>query len=670
MLGRTKTYSHTLQKSWMPGSFVADLPASTPQFWAGQNLTMGVMARIDDQTFSLLGVPSPPAGVQPATVFSAEYTSTHTIFTLTAGNATVKLDFLSPVSPSNYVRQSLPFSYLTISALNAGGAPVQVYVDIDESWTGQSGRTAANSLTSEPTSVFQLSVDGAITYTQNAMDQALWGEAVFASRSSNSSRLTVQSGRTASVRALFASNGTLSGSTPAYIAGDVVAIAQDLGDVFSSASVTYAIGYTRDAAVNYLGNARALYYSATYNGTFSAVSHFLDDYADAASEASALDANIDSKATTATGTNYSDIVTLSVRQAYGGADLTIPADTLDTGDLMLFLKEISSDGNVNTVDVIYPTFSIFYVMAPEYIRLVLEPVVQYLETGRWPSPWTIHDIGSSYPNATGHDDGKAEQQPIEETGNILILAYAYSKAINSTTWANSHRGLFQGYADYLVENGLNIASQLSTDDGAGPLANQTNLAIKAAVGLTAFGTTFGLQNYSDIGRGYANELYNNSLATDAAKTHFLLQYPESLNKGPTYSTVFNLYPDSLLNLNTFPQAAFDMQAAFYPTVRAEAGVPLDSRVPWSKTDWQLFAASSSPGPSDSTRDLFINDIHAFISNGINTAPFSDRYFVKPGPTDTGEPDVVGASDVYRARPAVGGHFAVLARALGAASIAS
>ncbi|KAL9601646.1 MAG: hypothetical protein Q9219_002366 [cf. Caloplaca sp. 3 TL-2023] len=684
----------------MPGSFVANLPASNPQFWSGKDLTLGIMARVDGQTYSLLGVPSPPDGVRAASVSNAEYTATHTVFTLLAGNVSIRLDFLSPVSPSNYLRQSLPFSYLTITAANADGDDVQVYVDLDETWAGQDYNTAANFSTSGTTSVFRLSVNDAQTYTQNPMDQALWGEVVLASRPSNSSTLTAQSGDAPSVRGLFASNGTLSGSTSVYGAGNVLAVAQDLGSVASSASVTYAIGYTRDAAVSYLGNARASFYSATYKDSISAVSHFLDDYADAEAEASAMDSNIDSKATDAAGANYSDIVTLSVRQAYGATDLTIPATTLDTGDVTLFLKEISSDGNVNTgifslvspftrrkkkqwytneetpVDVIYPTFPIFYVMDPEYIRLVLEPVVQYLEMGRWPKPWTIHDIGSAYPNATGHDDGNAEQQPIEETGNILILAHAYTKAVGSTAWADSHRGLFQNYADYLVTQGFNIASQLSTDDGAGPLPNQTNLAIKAAVGLSAFGATFNLDNYTAVGKAYASRLYNESLATDANKTHFLLQYPEALNNGnEAYSTTFNLYPDALLGLGTFPEEAYEMQARFYPTVRADIGVP---RVPWSKSDWQLFAASTPSSTSDSdsdsaslaTRTLFINDIHAFISNGINTAPFSDRYYVRPGPADDGggEAVVVGGYDVFRARSVVGGHFAVLARVAGARSL--
>lgn len=337
----------------MPGSFVNNLTASNPQFWAGQDLTLGILARIDGQTFSLLGVPSPPDGTRAATVSHAEYTSTHTIFSLLAANVSLKLDFLSPVSPSNYLRQSLPFSYLTITAETGAGEDVQIYVDIDESWTGQSGSTVANATKSGQTSVFQLTVGGAKTYTQNAMDQALWGEVVYASRPSNSSKLTVQSGAATSVRGLFASNGTLSGSTPAYAAKNVVAIAQDLGSISSSASVTYAIGYTRDAAINYLGNARASYYSSMYEDSILAVNHFLDDYGDAASESSALDSTIDSKAGSVAGANYSDIVTLSVRQAYGAADLTIPADSLDTNNLMLFLKEISSDGNVNTGTSIY-----------------------------------------------------------------------------------------------------------------------------------------------------------------------------------------------------------------------------------------------------------------------------------------------------------------------------
>lgn len=102
--------------TWMPSDQVANLPSSEPQFWAGQNLSWGIMARVDGQAYSLMGIPDPDENIRPAVVQAAEYTTTHTVFTLSAGPVSVKLDFLSPVSPSNYLRQSLPFSEWLLSS--------------------------------------------------------------------------------------------------------------------------------------------------------------------------------------------------------------------------------------------------------------------------------------------------------------------------------------------------------------------------------------------------------------------------------------------------------------------------------------------------------------------------------------------------------------------------
>jgi hypothetical protein len=33
-------------------------------------------------------------------------------------------------------------------------------------------------------------------------------------------------------------------------------------------------------------------------------------------------------------------------------------------------------------------------MDVEYIKLLLEPVVRYLASGKWQQPYVIHDIGS------------------------------------------------------------------------------------------------------------------------------------------------------------------------------------------------------------------------------------------------------------------------------------
>ncbi|KAK5127457.1 hypothetical protein LTR85_006796 [Meristemomyces frigidus] len=641
--------------AWLPGNQAAELPVAVPQFWNGQNLTWSIIARIDGQAYSLFGVPVPGAGVKAASVQSAEYTSTHTTFTLTAGSASFVLDFLSPISPLDYVRQSLPFSYVTVSASGTNGATpdVQIYSDIDNSWIGQFGEDVQTSwsyaTTEASTSVLTLTPGGTANYSE-VNDMAQWGTAVYCARGSD---VSAGVGMSSDVRGSFAVNGSLSGSWQ-WRPGSVIGFSQCLGTISAPTNVTFAIGYWRPAAVNYMGNARTAYFTSSCQDINCACVHALTDFQAADAEARALDATIAGKASSVAGSNYSDILALSARQAFGAIDITIPADTLDTNDVMAFIKEISSDGNVNTVDVIYPTAPILYVMAPEYIRLLLEPVMQYLATGDWPHNYTVHDIGSNYPNATGHNNGTAELMPVEECGNLLTLAYMYTKASGDKDWVEKYQSLFQGYADYLVVNGLYPTQQLSTDDGAGSVANQTGLAIKAAIALKAFGAMTGQTNYTNYGDQFAAVLYNQAVGVDAGKTHFILVE----NADDTWALEFNLYMDVLLGLNTFSTDALAMQTSYYPSIRKPAGVALDSSLDWGKTDWMIFAASTAMAQgvdNEGVRDMFIDDVHALITNGLNPVPFSDKFFV-----ENQGPDVQGGWNSYRARPVVGGHFALMA----------
>lgn len=96
--------------AWIPSSLAANISAGNAQFWAGQILIWGVIARVDNVTWNLFGVAAPGVGTWYGTTTSAKYTSTHSLFNVTAGNAIFSLDFFSPVSTGNYLRQSLPFS--------------------------------------------------------------------------------------------------------------------------------------------------------------------------------------------------------------------------------------------------------------------------------------------------------------------------------------------------------------------------------------------------------------------------------------------------------------------------------------------------------------------------------------------------------------------------------
>lgn len=67
--------------------------------------------------------------------------------------------------------------YLTVSVSGSDLSSVQVYSDIDGTWTGQSSDTSRGFNTTGTTAVYSLSVNNAATYSE-ADDMALWGEVV------------------------------------------------------------------------------------------------------------------------------------------------------------------------------------------------------------------------------------------------------------------------------------------------------------------------------------------------------------------------------------------------------------------------------------------------------------------------------------------------------------
>lgn len=537
---------------------------------------------------------------------------------------------------------------MTVNVEGAHGVDVQVYSDIDGGWTGRKDRSVHGFEECDGLVVHSLSVADAKKYAE-ANEMALWGDVILASRQSNSSTLSALAGDPKTVRDQFAQDGDLSGHESTWSHQNIVAIAHDLGSVTGGASVNFAVGYERKEAINYLGEAYTGYYRAYYPTTHEALRYFLDDYEDAWLESLTLDHEMVTFATAAAGPKYADIVALSTRQAYGGMDLTISNESLDTDDVLAFIKELSSDGNVNTIDVIMPAFPIYWVMDPSWIRMLLEPIMRYTNAGRWHLPYAIHDIGSHYPNALGHDNQLAEPMPIEECGNLLILALAYAQATGDTDWTEQYMGIFQQYADYLIDNGLDIANQLSSNDAAGPLPNETNLAIKATVGIKAFGELSGHEQYSRIGEERADLFFYDGLGTDAEQTHFVLQYPDFPE---SWKTPYNLFPDVLLGLGTFSDEAYRMGSDFFSSVRGEFGVALDSRQDWAKSDWNMWLAGTF---DPSTRDEFVDDLWAYMTNGKHNWPFSDRYV-----STSKHGNEPGTPILCRARPTVGGHFALLA----------
>lgn len=177
---------------------------------------------------------------------------------------------------------------------------------------------------------------------------------------------------------------------------------------------------------------------------------FYDDYANATSTMNSFDGQVETDSIAAGGQDYLTITSLAARQAFGATQLTGTPEKM-----YLFLKEISSDGNVQTVDVIFPFHPILMYSNPTLLKLLLDPLFENQESGQYPNTYAMHDLGSLYPNATGHPLGNDEMQPLEECGNMLIMALAYAlSGEGDTAYLTQHYNILKQWTGYLVAEAL------------------------------------------------------------------------------------------------------------------------------------------------------------------------------------------------------------------------
>ncbi|KAI6820882.1 DUF1793-domain-containing protein [Hortaea werneckii] len=646
--------------TWVPGYQMNDSAHAQPEFWAGQPLTWIVLARVNGKTYSLFGNPDGVGHTAAATTESVSFTSSHTFVNLTAGAAKVTLDFFSPVLPrkEDYVRQSLPYSYLTVTAAPYGDEEidVQIFSAIDHTWTAQHGAASLNYSSYGSAEYFQFYNPSQIPYTE-VNDMATYGSVLFGTMSDDGvthrcapEHITVNQ---------FDTGGQLADSDVSCSGLDLVALSKDLGNVRknSTAGVTFAVGRDRKEAINYLGNTQTGLYRSVWSTEAEAIEYFLQDYESAYNTSLSFDAEVRSRSrsvSNAFGDKYADIVEASVRQTFGAYRLVLPADDLGAPP-QAFIKEISSDGNLNTVDIIFQTWPVFISLNPDYIRLLWEPIMSYSASGRWPKEFVIHDMGTHYPNATGHDDGREEHMPLFETSSLFILFYAYEKYTGDASWAKQ----YSSYADYLVDHSLYPSAQLISVDAIRGYANQTALAVQSAMGLKAASKILHNDTHAEVGDSYASKIYDEALGLDGPtvqeSTHFTYYYDQE----DTWNVIFAAYSDVLLELDTFPSAAWDMQSEWYLRQIRELGLPfagpsdnLDytgSKLTWGLSDWNIVAASAS---STAVQAAVIDTTHAFLTNGMNDIPFGTKYEVQ-GPR-------VGKWISNRARSTVGSNFALVA----------
>jgi hypothetical protein len=665
-------------------------PGIWPEHWNGVIKAITGIAYIDNQSYLFMGDPNVQGLTHSMTQTSLTTTPTQSIFTFNAGGVNLTVDFLSPVEAKDLRRLSMPLSDIITTAQSSDGShhTVTVYFDISGEWaSGLTGvnnqpaalinwapetidRNADGTGTQGTLSTWTVMPTSPMVFTQSN-DDADWGTVLWSTETT--SGLTTQSGADATVRSQFVGFGVLANTNdtnqPRAInnAFPVFAFARALGTVGTTPTqpFTLLLGKVRDPAINFLGHSvRSLWtqYWPTYENMLAFA---YNDASAAVSRADATDAAITQAATSVGGTHYAGLTAATLRQAFAGTELTNT-----TSDPYLFLEEISSDDNVSTVDVLYPAMPAFLYMNPELVRYLIAPVIFYSESGQWPQLFAPHDLGSTYPNATGHNDGGGENMPVEETANMLIMADAYMQHVpkqEAAAYANAHYAIFKQWATYLTTipagvqypNALDPQFQNQTDDFTGPIAHSVNLALKGIEAVGAMGQIAAIAGNAQDAHDFKKQSESMigtwaQLSQNTDGNHLLLQYREPANAyspdttsepDSFYSLKYNAYPDKLLGLNLIPQSILTEEANFYKTQETPKGIPLDPRHTYTKADWELWTAASSNDPT-LTQNL-IDEVYNYANTSTSATPFPDLY------------DTISQSTSFSARPVMGGAFAPL-----------
>jgi hypothetical protein len=681
--------------TWVPATV---LPGTWPQFWQGHVTAMTGIVRVDGTAYAFLGDPAIPLTVPNGNYGTATtiqdfphaltqtgltVTPTRSVFELSGGGVGVTVEFLSPVEPGDLTRQSIPLSYVTFTVRATDGKQhdVQVYADVTGEWcSGDPAQeiTWAPQQVPVPAGTTKAAGPGGAARTLQVWtvqladqqplteqnQQAAWGSLVWAAPQGTG--VTYQSGQDIVVRSQFVNNGMLTDTNDMNyraIQDDwpVFGFATDLGGVgAAAATIPLTVGWVRTPAVSYQGQDLQPLWTAYYATWQDMLAEFHADRGAAAKRADRLDTTITEAAASVGGQHYAGLTAIALRQAYGGTELVVGPDGKQP---WAFMKEISSDGNVSTVDVMFPASPAWIYADPAYLALLLEPLLSYAESGNWPEQFAPHDLGSAYPVADGHNDGGGENMPMEESGNMLIMAAAYIQAASArtagvdpadaTSFVAAHYAILKQWADYLVANLPDPGYQNQTDDFAGSIAHSVNLALKGIIGVAAMakiaqvaGNTADASSYKASAARFI--AYWTAHSQDPSAKHLDLTYNGDDGGDGTWGTTYNGFADALLGTGLVAEATRAEQAAWYASQLNEFGLPLQVPHSYAKSDWQLFTAAWLTGYPVSQQ--LIDAVYAYANTTPNRVPFSDLYSTVSGDQSGG----------FQARPVQGGMFAPLA----------
>lgn len=572
---------------------------------------------------------------------------TQTIYKFDCGEIELDLIFTSPLLLDDLELVSRPVSYISyqLRSKNNQTHDVQIYFESTPQWAVHN---ISQAVTYEEIANDRLKFLKTGTVEQPILEKKGddiridWGYFYLAGHNDKSTNMKF--GDYWNVKQEFNSTGAVSETKTESLSEKmnsenmtVLAYSKDLGKVSDEMTTGYImLGYDDIYSVRYFDEDLKAYW--TKDGTvdiFTAFEDAVNDYSTIMNRCDEFNRELLSEATRVGGTKYAELISLVYRQSIAAHKLVKDKE----GNLLFFSKENNSNGSIGTVDITYPSSPLYLIYNPDLVKGMLNPIFYYSESGRWTKPFAAHDVGT-YPIATGQTYG--EDMPIEESGNVLILTAAIAEIEGNADYAAQHWETLTIWTEYLKEYGLDPENQLCTDDFAGHLAHNTNLSIKAIMGIASYGKLAGMLGKTEVAEEYmqiAKEMATQweTMADDG--DHYRLTF----DRPGTWSQKYNIVWDKLLGFNIFEPKIIEKEIALYKTLQNEYGLPLDNRATYTKTDWIMWTATLS-GNSDDF-DALIDPVYKYANETKSRVPISDWHDTKTAERMN-----------FKARSVVGGYY--------------
>ena len=554
---------------WSTSNNLTDSDIKT---WYSKTCFLIGKAEIDGKGYMFMGSAAdmklPPMAQTDVTVKSFS-----TVYTFAAAGVCLKAEFFTPVLPTDLDMLSRPASYMRIGLESQDNARHEVKITVSASQDFCVERKLQNCVLTETAEIG----NGISAMKMGGVEQAILGYSGDAH------------GIDWGYFYLASNKGTVSGTEMADRKFLKAELPLDTG---KNNTATVVFAYDDIYSVKYFGEPLKAYWKRNGDTCEQIIGKAFSDYDTFKARCDEFDKALCREAISAVGERYAELLRLAVRQIMAACKLVIKKN----GEILYITKECLSNGCAATVDVAYPTIPFFLLYNPALAEAMIRPIYEYVRSGKWPYEFAPHDLGT-YPILNGQVYGSgfkmSMQMPVEECGNMLIMTAAVTKAVGSGRLFTEYRDIADRWAKYLSEFGADPDNQLCTDDFAGHLAHNCNLALKSIVALAAYshlckiaGDNDKAQYYEELAKKNAAEWAEKAAVGDGT-------YRLTFDIRDTFSMKYNAVWDGIFGLNIFPDNMWTDEINGYEKHFNPYGLPLDSRSDCTKSDWMIWTATLS-----------------------------------------------------------------------------